>query len=144
MQDIKGFENRYAITRDGRVWSYRSNKFLKPHLNRNGYYTVELGSKVYKIHRLLAETFIPNPNQYPVVHHRDENPKNNSLDNLEWVSHQYNVAISNGVRILCVETNKTYISVNDCARDMNLRASHISSCLAGRLKSHGGYHFNKI
>lgn len=144
MQEIKGFEGKYAITEDGLVWSYKTNKYLKPHLNNKGYLTVELDTKEFKIHRLLALTYIPNPNNYKVVHHKDENKTNNALSNLEWVSHQYNVAISNGVRIKCIETNTTYLSVNDCARDLNLCASHICSCLAGRLKSHGGYHFIKL
>ena len=142
-KDIKGFENKYTIFDDGRVYSKITKKFLKPHLN-NGYLTVELGSKEYKIHRLLAIAFIPNPNNYNVVHHRDENKLNNSLDNLEWTTHKLNVQYSNGCKIKCLETGKIYLSQHDCAVDMGLSQCHICSVLAGRLKTHGGYHFVKI
>lgn len=148
-KEIKGFENRYTIFDDGRIYSKRTNKFLTPHYNKNGYLTVELGDneykfKEYKLHRLLAIAFIPNPNNYKVVHHKDENKLNNSLDNLEWTTHKLNVQYSSGCRVKCLETGKIYLSQGDCAADMGLRKSHICSVLAGRLKSHGGYHFVKI
>ena len=56
-------------------------------------------AKTYSLHRLLAEAFIPNPNNLPVVNHKDENPLNYSLDNLEWCTQQYNVDYSKSRRV---------------------------------------------
>ena len=91
---IKGFEN-YLITEDGKIYSCFSRRYLKLILN-NLYYCVTLydfkGNRVQKnVHRLVAETFIPNPNNYPVVNHKDENKLNNNVNNLEWCTHEYNL-----------------------------------------------------
>lgn len=84
----------YEVFADGRVFSHKSNKFLKPVTHANGYAFVELfnefGSKIKSIHRLVAEAFIPNPHGYPCVNHKDENPLNNRVENLEWCTHKYN------------------------------------------------------
>lgn len=94
MTDIKGFENEYAITEDGQVWSYKRKKFLKLHTDRDGYVLVSLckNSKVkdYRVHRLVAKAFLANPDNLPEVNHIDENKENNSVKNLEWCSRQYN------------------------------------------------------
>ena len=78
MKDIVGYEGEYAITRDGKVWSYKRNKFLKCSDNGKGYYQINLykngKGKNYLIHRLVAEAYIPNPEGLPQVNHRDENP----------------------------------------------------------------------
>lgn len=80
----------YAITSDGRVWSHRRGKFLKPKIDRYGYLCVHLsyGGHSYHrtIHRLVAEAFIPNPDNKPTVNHKDENKFNNCVDNLEWMT----------------------------------------------------------
>lgn len=84
----------YDIYPNGSVFSHKSNRFLKPIVHANGYAFVELfnefGSKIKSIHRLVAEAFLPNPNNYPCVNHKDENPLNNNADNLEWCTHKYN------------------------------------------------------
>ena len=93
MKDIEGYEGLYAVTEDGQVWSYRSQKFLKPWI-ANGYYQVTLSKngekKKHKIHRLVAIIYIPNPDNLRDVNHKDENKLNNCLDNLEWLSHKDN------------------------------------------------------
>lgn len=91
---IDGFEN-YAVTTMGRVWSFRSNKFLKPTLNQRGnhkrfYVSLGRGNKKY-IHQLVAQAFIPNPNNYTEVDHIDADGTNNNVENLRWVTHQENM-----------------------------------------------------
>lgn len=74
--DIKGFE-RYQITDDGRVWSKKSNKWMKTRFNKDGYLRISFhnGNKVitFMIHQLVAKHFIPNPNELLIVNHKDEN-----------------------------------------------------------------------
>ena len=97
---IKGYNNKYYITKDGKVYisNYRNTgvaKEMKPRII-SGYYSLGLENpnsaaenrkqKIHKIHRLLAEHFIPNPENKPCVNHIDGNKLNNSLDNLEWAT----------------------------------------------------------
>lgn len=103
-RDIKGYEGVYQVSNLGRVkrmplgkqWPYRKthNNIRKPKLTKQGYLSVNLSKnnkvKCYFIHRLVAEAFIPNPYNYPVVNHLDENPLNNIVDNLEWCTHYHN------------------------------------------------------
>lgn len=93
-KDISGYESRYQISNYGRVKSlYRPGVFLSPQ-KWNKYRTVHLSKKgedrVYSIHRLVAEAFIPNPNNYPFVNHIDGNTTNNCVDNLEWCTAKMN------------------------------------------------------
>lgn len=88
MEEMKSTKyNKYFITKDGKVWSEKSNKFLSPFL-KNGYLAINLSingnHQAEYIHRLVAEAFIPNPNNLPCVNHKDENRLNNNIDNLEW------------------------------------------------------------
>ena len=107
--DIEGFENLYQISNTGRVKSlerivkvtggnnnscFIKEKILKPSVGKQGYLSVVLckDGKVYGrlIHRLVAQAFIPNPDNLPCVNHKDENPQNNNVTNIEWCSYRYN------------------------------------------------------
>lgn len=94
MKDIKGYEGSYAVTEEGQVWSYKSNKFLKPVNAGYGYLVVCLrkdGKHTNKrIHRLVAEAYLPNPEGKAEVNHKDEDKTNNCVANLEWVSSKEN------------------------------------------------------
>lgn len=86
---IKNHGN-YLISYEGEVISFKSNKTLKHSISNTGYLTVFVDGKNRLLHRLLAETFIPNPNNLPCVNHKDGNKLNNSLDNLEWCTYSHN------------------------------------------------------
>lgn len=92
-------DNNYLIFDDGRLYNKKLHRFLKGKIDNMGYrsYAITINSKClgkYKkypyAHRLVAEHFIPNPNNLPVVNHIDENRLNNKVENLEWVSFQEN------------------------------------------------------
>ena len=94
LRDIKGYEGKYMISDDGQVWSNHKKGFLKPYEWPDGYLCVNLyknGKPAgFSIHRLVAQAFIPNPNNFPIVNHKDENKYNNNVDNLEWCDYQHN------------------------------------------------------
>ena len=90
---VKGFEGFYEVSNLGRVKSLRKNIILKPELDKKGkgYLCINLGRGNHKkVHRLVAEAFIPKIADKNVVNHIDGNTKNNKVNNLEWVNHQEN------------------------------------------------------
>lgn len=154
MKDIKGYEGLYAITEDGNVWSYRRNKFLKHTLNNSGYYMIDLYKdkkrKKYLIHRLVCETYIPNPDNLPQVNHKDENKQNNCVSNLEWMSRIDNMNYGTGIErsakkrskpVYCVELDKTFKSIRQAAKELGLSDRHICECCKGKRKTEGGFYF---
>lgn len=106
-KDIQGYEGLYQVSNLGNVRSvdrivkhypkdyFQKGRVLKSALTKNGYPMVILVNhndrKTKMIHRLVAETFIPNTNNLPQVNHKDEDKINNKVDNLEWCTHKYNV-----------------------------------------------------
>ena len=92
-KDIKNYEGLYQVSNLGRVYSVRTNKFLKQFMVQNYLqvqFCVNQKVKDKKVHRLVAEAFIQNENNLPCINHKDENTKNNCVDNLEWCSYKYN------------------------------------------------------
>lgn len=94
---IKNYENLYLISNKGNVKSLIKNKILKYNL-WNGYPVVQLSKNkerhTFQIHRLVAEAFIPNPNNYPFVNHKNENSKDFNIRNLEWCTQKMNINYS--------------------------------------------------
>ena len=82
------FDGRFSINEDGDIINTRTNHQLKPYITNKGYKAVDLNCngkrKKMLVHRLVAMTFIPNPNQYPVVMHLDDNRLNSNVNNLQW------------------------------------------------------------
>lgn len=154
MKDVIGYEGLYAITSCGKVWSYKSKKFLKPRKTIDGYLLVNLykngKQKTYYVHRLVSEAYIPNPDNLPQVNHKNEDKTINHVNNLEWISVKNNInygtrteraAAATSKPVYCVELDKTFQSGKAAARELKLNNSYISACCNGRIKTTGGYHF---
>lgn len=95
-KDIEGWEGKYQVSSFGRIKSLRKNKILTEKICKGtGYSMIILYNKKYKkgysIHRLVANAFIPNQNNYPCVNHKDETRTNNRVENLEWCTYKYNM-----------------------------------------------------
>jgi hypothetical protein len=99
MRQLKDNPN-YLVTVDGRVFSLHSMRFLKNFLKAGDYVYVKIGSKTHRVHRLVAQTYIPNPENKPTVNHMDGNKENNMLCNLEWMTSSENMqhACDTGLR----------------------------------------------
>lgn len=86
-------KTHYSVSNDGEVRNDETGKILKQQM-RHMYFAVRLynsgKNKLYNVHRLVAEAFIPNPDNLPQVNHKDENKANNCIENLEWCDGKYN------------------------------------------------------
>ena len=96
---IIGYEGLYEVSNLGNVQSlcagrWKVRMIRKPVPDKDGYLTLNIKKngkyKCVKIHRIVAQAFIPNPHNLPTINHIDEDKKNNRIDNLEWCSHKYN------------------------------------------------------
>lgn len=93
-KDIDGYDGYYQVSNIGNVRNAVRSKLLKQQKSRNGYLTVSLTKSnkltTYRVHRLVASAFIPNPDNKPSVNHIDCDPLNNKAENLEWCTAQEN------------------------------------------------------
>ena len=157
-RDIEGYEGLYQISNKGRVKSLHkgSERILRPVIDRYGYMFVFLyndnARKYFKIHRLVAQAFISNPENKPQVNHKDENKKNNCIENLEWATAKENsnygtrnerVADSRSKPILQYSKSGDFIrgwkSAREVERMLGIANSHIIACCKGKRKSAGGF-----
>lgn len=120
MKDIKGYEGRYAVTSCGRVYSYKKKKFLSTYLC-NGYERVSLrdsnnNQKNFLIHRLVAETYIDNPNNLDTVDHIDNCKTHNWVSNLQWMSREDNTKKTKGIKVKNLATGEIFESYSAAAR----------------------------
>lgn len=158
-KDIPGFEGLYQVSNYGRILSlnnyHRKNpKILKPYSNSRGYLSVVLAKKgekyPWRINRLVAMTFLPNPQNLPQVNHKDENKANNRVDNLEWCSPKYNMNYgTRGYRtgqilrkpVACFDLYhnliKQYPGITDAAKDGHNRSGIIRAAKGQRNTYHG-------
>lgn len=156
-KSISGYEGLYEVSDQGRVRSLNFNhtgktKILKPLKTRKGYIHVVLYKdgkyKDMLVHRLVAEAFIPNPNDLETVNHKDEDKTNNSASNLEWMSVADNnnygtrtARCSKPVQMFDKQGNllATYPSTREAARVMKIDHCSIIKCCQGKQKTAGGY-----
>ena len=153
-KDIKGYPG-YQISNQGRVWSVKTQRYLKGSIDKNGYIQVCLTAKNGKskkefIHRLVALAFLPNPTGLPQVNHINENKKDNCVDNLEWISIKGNanhgtrnkrISRANSIPVYCVELDKTFYGAKEAERELGINHSGISKACRGIQKTAGGYHW---
>lgn len=171
---VPGYEGRYYLDPDRmQVVNQKTGRPLKPRPDGGGYAEVQLWKnnkgKHERLHRLFAEAYIPNPDGLPEVNHKDEDPMNWNLDNLEWCTRSYNQnygTVNRRRGSAISEANKgkprtwnsgrkrrPVIAVNgwgeetrfssgrEAARELGIRQSGIAYVLSGKQKTSGGYSF---
>lgn len=156
-KDVPGWEDRYMVSNTGKVYSKLKKIIKKTSYTNNGYEVIMLArdGKQYGtfVHRLVAKAFLPNPNNLPIVNHKDENPRNNHVDNLEWCTYSYNNTYNNvhlriaqkiGRKVYQYNSNGDligeYYSGKEAARILGIKSdSNISDCCNGRLYTIYGY-----
>ena len=178
-KDIKNYEGIYQVSNLGNVRSlthkvktfngFRTSKgqILKILKMNNGYCRVDLrlnqNHNYFLVHRLVAQEFIPNPNNYPCINHKDNNPLNNNVNNLEWCTQSYNVKYSyihgnakptagcfqkgniphNKRKINQYTKNGEFIcsyqSIKEASDLTGINRCAINSCLAQNTKTSGGF-----
>ena len=165
-KDIEGYEGLYKISNLGRIMSFRDNPrskqkgqhLLNPSILNKGYEHVTLyrspsDRKHFLVHVLVAKTFLPNPNNYPCVNHKDEVKTNNCADNLEWCTYGYNNSYGTArIRIRKAKSKKvsqytmngewlaTYFNAETAAKLINgVTATSIHNCCKGKTDYSKGY-----
>lgn len=160
-KDIKGYEGLYQISNFGNVKSLKRNIILKPSSNRKGYLHIILyknhKSKNSIIHRLVAQAFIPNPENKPQVNHIDGNKRNNNVNNLEWVTNSENQKHAFKLHLQTNSGNnnprarkinqydlngkliKTWNSIYEITKELGINRSSIWRCCIGKYKKSHNY-----
>lgn len=158
---IVGFEGLYAVSDSGQVWSYHRHRALKPKIDRYGYETVVLrkSNKNHHrtVHRLVAQAFVPNPNNLPTVNHINEVKTDNRAINLEWMSvadnDNYgtrNEKMADSKCRLPVEqvfedgTTIKYKGVKDASLKTGINRCCIALCCKNIRKTAGGYRWRYV
>ena len=152
-KDIKDYEGLYQISNHGRIKSLNKTKGrIRKQSIQRGYHYIWLSKnskgKMYIVHRLVAQHFIPNPLHLPEVNHKDENKLNNRVDNLEWCDAKYN---SNyGTRnkrkskpIQCIETGIIYWGARELERQTGILHNNIAKAIRNNTIA-GGYHWQYV
>lgn len=154
--------NNYAVDRTGNVYSLRKNKQLTPKKNWDGYLRIQLWNhgdcRYVSIHRLVAEAFIPNPDNKPFINHKNGIKSDNRVENLEWCSQKENInhAFETGLSHKCPKNFKftskpveqwtvdgkyikTFPSQMEVERVLGIYHTHVSACCIGKAKTAGHF-----
>ena len=156
IKDVVGYEGIYTVSDEGKVYSVKKGIEIAQRYDRYGYLRVSLSKqgkiKTHLVHSLVAQAFVPNPENKETVNHIDENKENNRADNLEWLTRSENIrygtrgaraAKSKMIPVRCIETGETFES--GTAADAALNVS--TGCVLLSIKRNGtckGYHFEYI
>lgn len=156
-KDIIDYEGLYQISNYGRVKSLgndktKKEKILKFGKDKDGYLQVHLckngKKKTCKVHRLVAQAFIPNPNNYEEINHKNENREMNTVENLEWCTRQYNVEYSQSKQVNQYSLNgkliATFKSINEVQRELGFNISCISLCCNGKINTAYKYKWKHV
>lgn len=164
-KEVYGYDHLYEISNKGRLRTKYSGKrgytkdykLITPLDNGHGYLKFNLRlnhkQKTVYVHQLVAEAFIENPNGYMEINHKDEDKKNNHVDNLEWCERKYNqnygtlgirLSVSHSRKIRCKENGMIFDSITDAAKKMNTCKTAISNNIHGRSKTSCGYTWEYI
>ena len=157
---VRGYEGLYLVTSDGRVIGVKSGKTLKQCYMR-GYCRVKLYKnaqpKVFSVHRLVADAFLPNAQNKSQVNHKDGNKGNNTVSNLEWVTqsenqiHAYRTGLNTTAFAIAARKKrvvqatldgkelKLWQSLSEASRATGIPVSNITHCCKGRINHAGGY-----
>jgi hypothetical protein len=141
----------YYIFPDGRIYSKNFHIFMKQFLHINGYYIININGKNHMVHRLVARYFIPNPENKPLVNHKDGNKLNNNVENLEWVTHQENTQHASDTGLIGHHKNykaviqyninheeiARYPSCKEAGEKTGCKPSCVASACSGTKKSAG-------
>ena len=168
-KDCKGYEGKYQVSSQGRIWSIVSQRYLKQKINRDGYCCINLYAKNGKmkkeyVHRLVALAFIDNSNNFPVVNHLNGIKTDNRVENLEWTTkrentkHAYDNNLGNYQEKLAKlhqaqkKTYSVYCNGNLVGQYKGLQAAAavvgcceatITKCIRENRKTRTGYYFSK-
>jgi len=169
-RSIPGYEGYYEASTAGRIRSvdrmqtgrwgevFHPSHILTPNDVHNGYQQVKFSIEGEKsqplVHRLIAMTFLPNPDNLPQVNHKDGNPGNNNVSNLEWCTASENSLhrcreLKKRVgrpyrRVRCIDTGKVYESSHHAARELNISQGNIFSVCQGHWSTAGGKRFEFV
>lgn len=159
-RDIKGYEGQYQVSNQGRIKSFKlwtgsmyinNERILKNVIYKNGYENVMLKNKHFLVHRLVAKAFVPNPNNLPIINHKDGNKANNNANNLEWCNYSHNekeayrLELKKGCKKAIVQYDKKmnkikeWESIAQANLQTKISRTNISECCLNKRKTAGGY-----
>ena len=158
-KDVVGYEGLYQVSNLGRVKRIKTQHILSPAISY-GYHRVNLSKKgkckMFQVHRLVAFAFIPNPENYPCINHKDEVKNNNHVENLEWCTQKYNNSYGTFPSRIAATLSKPIIqktldgkfirnfnSATQAQRETGIWLANIRRCVVGNYKTAGGYIWEK-